>query len=111
MSFRDSCKPGKLLEVELGVRRACRGGGVEGKLFSPVFAFLHFSFTVLTMEPQSASAQEKGLVPSQANKPDQRSRGQGMQSPREPKPKGEPKLYIWEIIPKQIEHFKVLRNK
>ena len=84
------------------------------RLFSPIFAF-SIAFPVPTMEPQGASARERGLVPSQADKPNQGAGGQSMQSPGGLEPKGELQLRIWEILScadtRQIQHFRELRNK
>lgn len=83
---------------------------LRGKLFSPIFAF-SIAFPVPTVEPQGASAWERGQVPSQVNKLDQGTRGQGVQSPAALELKGELELHIWEIISRQMQHFRELRSK
>lgn len=94
--------------------RTCKGGGTERKVVFPWFCLRH-CFPVPTVEPQGASAQGRGLVPSQANKPNQGAGGEGMQSTGGLEPKGELKLHIWEIHScadtRQIQHFRELRNK
>jgi len=79
-------------------------------MFCPIFYF-SIAYPVPTMELQGTSARQRGQVPSQTNKPDWGARGQGIQSAGGMDPKGELKLHIQEIISREIQLFRELRNK